>query len=116
MVPAYALVLARTGVRPADLVRALAPAVAWGAAAAAVAWGTGTIVTSAGSGVALVALAGTTAGVLVVVAANRTLIQAVLAHVVGRRAARRADEVTERTGERDVADGLEALAPLEVVP
>jgi PST family polysaccharide transporter len=114
MLPAYAAVLARTGVRPAALVRVLAPPVTWAVVAGAVAWGGATAVSSLDAGPAIAALAGAGAGMVVVLLANRDAVRAVLVHVAGQRAARGAGA----EGRRDDVDGevaIDRVVDLEAV-
>lgn len=88
MLPAYAAVLARSGIRPLALVTALAPALAWAATAGAAA----ALVARWSSSLPLAVAGGVTAGLAVTALANRSLVRTVLVHLSGRRRQRRAAE------------------------
>jgi len=88
MLPAYAVVLTRSGVRPTALVRAVMPGIAWGGAAAVAA----AIATRLASSLPLAVAAGATAGLAVAAVANRSLLRTVFEHLAGRRSARRAPD------------------------
>lgn len=110
MLPAYAAVLARTGVRPRSLVAALAPAVLWGAAAGSGAWAATTVAAGAGLPAPVVALAGAGAGLVVTAVANRHAVRTVVAHLRARRSV-----ASVGMSAPEAALGLER-AELEVVP